>query len=36
VATWQVYEWTQSSTALGLVGLVNVLALLARSLRPEP
>ena len=32
VATWQVYEWTHSSTALGLVGLVNVLPLLALSL----
>src|SRR5688572_12455942 len=32
VALWQVYEWTHSSTALGLVGLVNVLPLLALSL----
>jgi MFS family permease len=32
VATWQVYQWTHSSTALGLVGLVNVLPLLALSL----
>jgi MFS family permease len=32
VAIWQVYEWTHSSTALGLVGLVNVLPLLALSL----
>src|SRR5688500_2558180 len=32
VAIWQVYEWTHSSTALGLVGLVNVLPLLAVSL----
>src|SRR5688500_13007515 len=32
VAMWQVYEWTHSSTALGLVGLVNVLPLLALSL----
>ena len=32
VATWQVYEWTHSATALGLVGLVNVLPLLALSL----
>jgi len=31
-AVWQVYEWTRSSTALGLVGLVNVLPLLALSL----
>src|SRR3954468_17656746 len=29
VAIWQVYQWTHSSTALGLVGLVNVLPLLA-------
>src|SRR3954469_7855987 len=32
VATWQVYQWTHSSTALGLVGFVNVLPLLALSL----
>ena len=32
VATWQVYQWTHSATALGLVGLVNVLPLLALSL----
>ena len=32
VAIWQVYKWTHSSTALGLVGLVNVLPLLAFSL----
>jgi MFS family permease len=32
VATWQVYQWTGSATALGLVGLVNVLPLLALSL----
>src|SRR5687768_1431190 len=32
VAMWQVYEWTHSSTALGMVGLVNVLPLLALSL----
>ncbi|MEO5960031.1 MAG: MFS transporter [Opitutaceae bacterium] len=32
VALWQVYQWTHSSTALGLVGLVNVLPLLAFSL----
>jgi MFS family permease len=31
-AIWQVYEWTRSATALGLVGLVNVLPLLALSL----
>ena len=32
VAIWQVYQWTHSSTALGLVGLVNVLPVLALSL----
>lgn len=32
VATWQVYGWTHSATALGLVGLTNVLPLLALSL----
>jgi MFS family permease len=32
MAIWQVYQWTHSSTALGLVGLVNVLPLLALSL----
>ncbi len=32
VASWQVYAWTHSSTALGLVGLVNVIPLLALSL----
>jgi MFS family permease len=32
VATWQVYQWTHSATALGLVGFVNVLPLLALSL----
>lgn len=32
VAIWQVYAWTHSSTALGLVGFVNVLPLLAFSL----
>src|SRR2546421_5247215 len=32
VAIWQVYAWTHSSTALGLVGCVNVLPLLALSL----
>jgi MFS family permease len=31
-AIWQVYEWTHSATALGLVGFVNVLPLLALSL----
>jgi MFS family permease len=31
-AIWQVYQWTHSATALGLVGLVNVLPLLALSL----
>lgn len=30
--TWQIYQWTQSATALGLVGLMNVLPLLALSL----
>lgn len=28
-AAWQIYKWTHSATALGLVGLVNVLPLLA-------
>lgn len=28
-ATWQIYQWTNSATALGLVGLVNVLPLFA-------
>ena len=32
VAIWQVYAWTHSSTALGLVGLVNVVPLLVLSL----
>ena len=32
VAIWQVYQWTHSATALGLVGAVNVLPLLALSL----
>src|SRR3954468_3669470 len=32
VAIWQVYQWTHSSTAWGLVGFVNVLPLLALSL----
>jgi MFS family permease len=31
-ATWQIYQWTNSATALGLVGLVNVLPLLALAL----
>ena len=31
-ALWQVYQWTHSATALGLVGLINVLPLLALSL----
>ena len=30
--TWQVYQWTHSATALGFVGLVNVLPLLVLSL----
>ncbi len=29
---WQIYQWTHSATALGLVGLTNVLPLLALSL----
>lgn len=32
VAIWQVYQWTHSATALGLVGLVNVIPLLTLSL----
>ena len=32
VAIWQVYQWTHSATALGLVGLINVVPLLAFSL----
>lgn len=28
-AAWQIYQWTNSATALGLVGLVNVLPLIA-------
>jgi MFS family permease len=32
VAIWQVSQWTHSATALGLVGLVNILPLLALSL----
>jgi len=31
-AMWQIYQWTNSATALGLVGLVNVLPLLALAL----
>ncbi len=31
-AAWEIYRWTGSSTALGLVGLVNVLPLLVLSL----
>lgn len=27
-ATWQIYQWTHSATALGLVGLVNVIPLI--------
>lgn len=30
--TWEIYQWTHSATALGLVGLVNVLPLLVFSL----
>lgn len=29
---WQIYQWTHSATALGLVGLINVVPLLALSL----
>lgn len=29
---WQIYQWTHSATALGLVGLINVLPLLTFSL----
>src|SRR5688572_30559873 len=28
-AAWQIYQWTNSATALGLVGLANVLPLFA-------
>src|SRR5574339_514127 len=28
-AAWQIYQWTNSATALGLVGLVNVVPLFA-------
>lgn len=31
-AIWQVYEWTHSSAALGIVGLINVIPLIALSL----
>ncbi len=30
--TWEIYQWTHSATALGLVGLINMLPLLALSL----
>jgi len=30
--TWEIYQWTKSATALGLVGLINVLPLLLLSL----
>ncbi|MEO6847856.1 MAG: MFS transporter [Chthoniobacterales bacterium] len=30
--TWQIYKWTHSATALGLVGLLNVIPLLLLSL----
>ena len=30
--TWQIYQWTHSATALGLVALVNVVPVLALSL----
>lgn len=30
--TWEIYQWTHSATALGLVGMVNVAPLLAFSL----
>jgi MFS family permease len=29
---WQIYEWTNSATALGLMGLINVIPLIALSL----
>src|SRR3954462_10668419 len=32
VALWQVYKWTHSLAAVGLVGFVNVMPLLALSL----
>jgi len=31
--TWEIYQWTGSATALGLVGLINVIPLLALSLK---
>ncbi len=31
-ATWEIYQWTHSATALGLVGLINVIPLLVLSL----
>lgn len=30
--TWEIYQWTHSATALGLVGFVNMLPLIALSL----
>lgn len=30
--TWEIYQWTKSATALGLVGLINVIPLLVLSL----
>ena len=30
--TWEVYQWTHSATALGMVGFINVLPVLALSL----
>src|SRR5437660_587415 len=30
--SWEIYQWTHSSTALGFIGLINVLPLLALSL----
>lgn len=30
--TWEIYQWTKSATALGLVGLLNVIPLLILSL----
>jgi MFS family permease len=30
--TWEIYQWTHSATALGLVGLINVLPVLGLSL----
>lgn len=32
VATWQIYRWTESATALGLVGLVNFLPYIVLAL----